>query len=240
MKTNHPLAGCFELVDNWPELFQQWQDEIEFANKEFNNIKKSGDKIISKSPIPLINNFVKTSIKGIFRTSLTAVADQLKNIVPDSEKVKYLEGIIQTSEELNMRFNESNNMNEYKGSIQDGLAKLTYALHKKYDDQIFILKKRNEINDDKAKLKFNLNRSELVHLFVLLKDSNIIDSTYSDYAISKLLTDSFLYYNESEKKHAPLVRIKDFIRDIRIMEQYSKSTEEKVKGKIQDAKIIFK
>jgi len=119
MKTNHPLAGCFELVDNWPELFQQWQDEIEFANKEFNNIKKSGDKIISKSPIPLINNFVKTSIKGIFRTSLTAVADQLKNIVPDSEKVKYLEGIIQTSEELNMRFNESNNMNEYKGSIQD-------------------------------------------------------------------------------------------------------------------------
>lgn len=240
MDNKHPLNYCSSLTENWSELLQQWEDEFNFAYPKSNPIGRGTNNPKIKSARLTIDKYIRTAIESVFKTSYSEVILQFKNVILDSEKIGFLEGIFSTSEKLIENFKNSNVKNEYSEFVQDLFVKLNKKLHDKYDNDLFILRKETENIPDKAKLRFNLSRAELIHFFILLKDSNIIDNSYTDYALATFISKSFMCFNQQEQKYTSLKRVKKYIRDIKSKEQFSESAVEKVKDKIKASKINFK
>lgn len=238
MEKNHPLGECILLAKNWTETIDQWTDNhftLEFLNKKI--IAK--DLSTDKSEKEKLHHYLIAQIKAVLDLSFDIVINQYIQLISDKDKIDYLKGIFDTSEDLIKMFGGSNSDTNYVQFAVTYMKELNWKFHNKFDDEYFVLLNKSITIEEKAKLKFNISRAQLVHLLILLKDSNIIDNAYTDYAIATFASKFFSYLN-NEQKQSPLIRMEDYIGDIRHLDQYSEIAVNEIKEKIQQSKIIFK
>lgn len=238
MEKNHPLRESILLAKNWYEKIGHWSDDY-FAIKIHNDKKDKYDIAADSHGKEKLHNYLKASIKEIMDSDFNNITNHFELLISDEEKIEFLNGIFAKLEDLIKVFEENFANTDYGQYAVETLKRIDWHLHYKFDDEHFVILNKSIRIEDKAKLRFNINRTQLVHLLVLMKDSNIIDKAYSDYAIAIFASKFFSYLND-EHKYSPLIRIENYIGDIRYSEQYSSVAEKEIKEKIHQSKIIFK
>lgn len=235
---DYPMEEVMSMAKKWRETIDNWSDD--YFTFELLNNKKATHDLASDNNKEKLNDYLMTRIKGAITSTFDHIIHRYEQLINDNDKINFLHGIFDTSEDLIKIFEGNKSDAVYDRFAINCMKELNWKLHNNFDDIHFVLLNKNRHIDDKMKLRFNISRSQLIHLLILLKDSNIIDNTHSDYAIATFATKFFISLNDHTKEHSTLLRVKDYIRDIRSYEQYSESAVKEIKTKILNSEIKFK
>ena len=154
------------------------------------------------------NNNTKPHVVSFYKNILIKLGDLSQNYIENIESLLERKNIFQKEQKTAFVDSEINKLHHIAKQI-NYFDFLPIDIREELLNQLLIIdefltdKYIPEINQEN-KLNFNLNRTSLIHLFYLLRKNNVIDSSYSNAELGKLIGRYFSYQDNISNEYLKL------------------------------------